>query len=118
MCRIGYLRCEGVAERQFTRPGLFFVLNSTLSFFSLVFWVCIEENLKITKDFLSLPNPQNRWKDRENTKITKEIPRFKFTKEIQKTKEKKDWVRQSRTFRIPHKNRGLVGGSLENFNLD
>ena len=30
-------------------------------------------------------------KDRENTKITKEILRFKFTKEIQKTKEKKDW---------------------------
>ena len=37
----------------------------TLSFFSLVFWVktfFIKENLKITKDFLSLPNPQNPWK--------------------------------------------------------
>ena len=29
-----------------------------------------------------------------------------------------DWKFQSRTFRIPHKNRGLVGGPLENFNLD
>ena len=35
--------------------------------------------------------PSNPWKDRESTKITKEIPRFKFTKEIQKPKEKKDW---------------------------
>ena len=33
-----------------------------LSFFSLVFWVFIKENLIITKDFLSQPNPQNPWK--------------------------------------------------------
>ena len=59
---------------------------------SLVFWVFIKENPAITKDFLSLPNPQNPGKILRKHQITKEIPRFKFTKEIQKTKEKKHKV--------------------------
>ena len=38
-------------------------LSSTLSFFPwFLVLVFIKENLKITKDFLSLPNPQNPWK--------------------------------------------------------
>ena len=40
----------------------------------LGFSVLPRKNLKITKDFLSLPNPQILGKERENTKITKEIP--------------------------------------------
>ena len=43
-----------------------------------------------SQGFLSLPNPQNPWKRLRKHQITKEIPGFKFTKEIQKTKEKKD----------------------------
>ena len=34
----------------------------TLSFHSLLFSVLPRKNLKFTKDFLSLPNPQNPWK--------------------------------------------------------
>ena len=54
------------------------------------FFCFLKENLKFTKDSLSLPNPQILGKDRENTKITKEIPCLKLNKEIPKTKERKD----------------------------
>ena len=58
----------------------------------LGFSVLPRKNLKFTKDFLSLPNPQILGKDRDIPKITKEIPCLKLTKEIQKTKERKDRV--------------------------
>ena len=48
------------------------------------FSVLPRKNLKFTKDYISLPNPQILGKDREHTKITKEIPCLKLTKEIQR----------------------------------
>ena len=66
-------------------PGTLQFCNSKVFLGFLVF---IKENLKINKDFLSLPNPQNPWKRQRKHRITKEIPRFKFTKEIQKNQGK------------------------------
>ena len=48
--------------------------ESSLSLSSLF---CYQENLEVTKDFLSLPNPENPWRKQRKTKITnptKEIP--------------------------------------------
>ena len=58
----------------------------------LGFSVLPRKNLKFTKDFSHCRTHKILGKDRENTKITKEIPCLKLTKEILKTKEWKDRV--------------------------
>ena len=62
---------------------------STLSFFSLVFWFLSRKTSQLPRIFFPCRTHKILGKDRENTKITKEIPRLKFTKEIQKTKERR-----------------------------
>ena len=85
--------------------------NPVLPF--LGFSVLPRKNLKFTKDFLSLPNPQILGKDRENTKITKETPYLKLTKEIQKP-------RKGRTGNFPrdkNRPRHLKMSDLQTLNI-
>ena len=59
----------------FLEPEFFFLCGKTLSFFPWFF--CFYQGKPDNYQGLSVPD--------------KEIPRFECTKEIQKTKEKKDW---------------------------
>ena len=47
-------------------------------------------NLKFTKDFLSLPNPHKPGKPEKTPILSKESPCLRVSKEIQKSKERKD----------------------------
>ena len=69
-----------------TRPSQ----NPVLPF--LEFLVFTKENLEITKDFLSLPNPQNPWKRQRKHQINQGISMLKIYQgnPKKKTKERKD----------------------------
>ena len=74
----------------FPRESAFKVTFPVLPF--LAFSVLPRKNLKFTKDFLSLPNPQNPWKRQRKYQNNQGNSLLKFTKEILKTKEWKDRV--------------------------
>ena len=58
--------------------------NSSLSFHSLIFLFYQGKTSDLPRIFSHCRTPKILGKDRENTKITKEIPCLKLTKEIQK----------------------------------
>ena len=64
-------------------------LATSLSFFSLVFRFLSRKTSQLPRIFYTCRTHKIPGKDRENTKITKEIPRFKFTKEIKKKPRKR-----------------------------
>ena len=61
-----------------------------LSFLSLIFLILPRKTSKLPRVFCPCRTHKILGKDWENTKFTKEFPCLKFTKEIQKTKERKD----------------------------
>ena len=65
-------------------------IGTTLSFHSLLFQFYQGKTSNLLRIFSHCRTHKILGKDRENTKITKEIPRLKLTKEILKTKEWKD----------------------------
>ena len=81
--------CHWESLREFIREMVYGGRNigGTLSFVSLFFY-CYHGKPQNYQGFLFLPNPQFPWKRQRKTKITKEIPCFKFTKEIQKNQGK------------------------------
>ena len=58
--------------------------RSSLSFFSLIFWVLSRKTSKLSRIFCRCRTHKILGKDRENNEITNEIPCFKFTEKSKK----------------------------------
>ena len=72
-------------------PNRHRVNGPVLLFLGFFFLIFSRKTSKLPRIFCPYRTHKILRKDRENTKLTKEIPRVEFTKEIKKTKEKKDW---------------------------
>ena len=91
-CPRGIAKTSGLLKKGYLWNSVSLFKSKPCPSFPWFFWFFLSRKTRqLPRIFCPCRTLKILGKDRENTKITKEIPRFKFTKEIQKTKEKKDW---------------------------